>query len=785
MVPMDELMLGAAPGQGHSTAGDVPPSSARRCSPPHARGSGRWFCAISIVALALLLPALAGATAGSQTHAGVPRNPSARVRVGASDRTELEALPRLWAVQVSPGGRGWFDRALLKRVRKDGINTVVLRVSALGRKRAAKRMFDSVRRFAIGEKLYLIAVVPAGKPRTPAARDAIAACSNHRFPRLRCAVRAKSGTAAAKLAREHGSDGRPVAVYVKGPRRVSDLAEVRGSVRRPIIVIAPLDRSFDAPAWAAAVGQTAANATLDLGVAPKGSAALQQFAAMLARATGSAAGAPGSGTTPSTPTGLTPSSVTRSSITLSWNASTGNVAGYRLSLNGAQVGTSTSAGYSFNGLTCGTSYTLGVAAYDAAGNASATAVLGVSTSACSGSGGEVYLSPSGSDGSCLRGQSSHPCATPAGAWAIAHSGDTISVADGTYTSGCVLNGDKTAMTTFVGDGQGVQFVCDVTINGADAGFENLGMYQFDDEANYVSFSNVNLTCQNSAPYALYKPGNKCSTAWNVSGSNFTWVGGSWGPLYESDSPCNGNAPQGATLGWNGNPQNVVISGVYAHDVSIGCSGQHSELMRIDGGNNLTLDGVFMHGCGNSACVFMSNESGQNPTNVTFRNTICDGTGLGGDCFDLDFDGSQGTSILMENDTFLGGIAQNNGNSYAKNQWVIANTIWLGANGCMPGPTYYNDAPFQPDYGGSTDNCGGNQIAVGNHSDNAGTPSTWLACGASCATGGVGLNYSVKSGSPLLHAGSASYIPAVDYAGNSRPCAGQTKPNVGAFERACS
>ena len=87
---------------------------------------------------------------------------------------------------------------------------------------------------------------------------------------------------------------------------------------------------------------------------------------------------------PSTPAGLAASSVTQTSVKLSWNASTDNVGvtGYRLYSNGTQVGTSSSTSYSFTGLTCGTSYTLGVAAYDAAGNVSATATLTQSTSAC-------------------------------------------------------------------------------------------------------------------------------------------------------------------------------------------------------------------------------------------------------------------------------------------------------------------------------------------------------------------------------------------------------------------
>ena len=94
-------------------------------------------------------------------------------------------------------------------------------------------------------------------------------------------------------------------------------------------------------------------------------------------------------TPPTTPTGLTTSGIAETSITLSWTASSDNVGvtGYRLYLGGNQVGTSTSASYLFSGLTCGTSYTLGVAAVDAAGNVSGTATISATTAGCSGSGG--------------------------------------------------------------------------------------------------------------------------------------------------------------------------------------------------------------------------------------------------------------------------------------------------------------------------------------------------------------------------------------------------------------
>ena len=88
---------------------------------------------------------------------------------------------------------------------------------------------------------------------------------------------------------------------------------------------------------------------------------------------------------PSTPTGLAASGVTQTAITLSWNASTDNVGvtGYRLYQNGTQVGTSLTTSYLFSGLSCGTGYTLGVAALDAANNVSGIATLAQPAAACS------------------------------------------------------------------------------------------------------------------------------------------------------------------------------------------------------------------------------------------------------------------------------------------------------------------------------------------------------------------------------------------------------------------
>jgi hypothetical protein len=64
--------------------------------------------------------------------------------------------------------------------------------------------------------------------------------------------------------------------------------------------------------------------------------------------------------------------ITRTSIGLRWDPSADNVGvtGYRIYRNGTRIATVTSTSYDVTGLTCGTSYTIGLTAIDAAGNES-------------------------------------------------------------------------------------------------------------------------------------------------------------------------------------------------------------------------------------------------------------------------------------------------------------------------------------------------------------------------------------------------------------------------------
>ena len=87
---------------------------------------------------------------------------------------------------------------------------------------------------------------------------------------------------------------------------------------------------------------------------------------------------------PSTPTGLRVTAATATSVSLAWTASTDDVAvsGYGLYVSGQRTGQTTTTGATYTGLQCGTTYALGVDAYDNTGKRSTVAELSSATSPC-------------------------------------------------------------------------------------------------------------------------------------------------------------------------------------------------------------------------------------------------------------------------------------------------------------------------------------------------------------------------------------------------------------------
>jgi hypothetical protein len=166
-------------------------------------------------------------------------------------------------------------------------------------------------------------------------------------------------------------------------------------------------------------------------------------------------------TPPSVPQGEAFTAVTQTTVGLRWSKATDNVGvvGYRLYRDGRAVGTTTGLAYLFTGLSCATSYTFALEAYDAAGNTSnrAEATGTTRTTACTttpapapqppapqppaprppvtGS-ASLFVTRGGSDGrACTKAA---PCASLGRAYALARPGAIVEVAAGTYPSQVIL-----------------------------------------------------------------------------------------------------------------------------------------------------------------------------------------------------------------------------------------------------------------------------------------------------------------------------------------------------------
>ena len=105
------------------------------------------------------------------------------------------------------------------------------------------------------------------------------------------------------------------------------------------------------------------------------------------------------GTAPSVPADLQATVVSTSRIDLTWTASTDNVgvAGYRVYRDGSLVASPAGTSYSDTGLSAGTTYSYRVAAYDAAGNASAQSGAVNATTQSGTWGGTVLIGTASND----------------------------------------------------------------------------------------------------------------------------------------------------------------------------------------------------------------------------------------------------------------------------------------------------------------------------------------------------------------------------------------------------
>jgi chitodextrinase len=287
---------------------------------------------------------------------------------------------------------------------------------------------------------------------------------------------------------------------------------------------------------------------------------------------------------PTAPSSVVKTSATGTSISLSWAAGSDNVAvaGYSLSVAGAVIGTTAQTTYTFAGLTCGSTYVLGVETYDAAGNRSQRASLSATTAPCATpapppTAGSLYVSTAGSDANpCTQAQ---PCLSFGRAYKAAAPGATVLVAAGTYPGQEIdddpakpLGGAPVVFAPAAGS---------VTVNGT----LNFGQDQFDRKGpKGVTIRNMSVTYLRAWPGSeglLWE--NIDSVHFDLDAKDSTIRGGDYGPCQapRDDPSCLSRI--------FGSSSNVLVENSSFHNVtSTDLANYHVDGMAIFGGENITL-----------------------------------------------------------------------------------------------------------------------------------------------------------------------------------------------------
>jgi chitodextrinase len=311
---------------------------------------------------------------------------------------------------------------------------------------------------------------------------------------------------------------------------------------------------------------------------------------------------------PSAPTGLAVSNVTQTSMTFTWLASTDNVGvtGYDVYRGSAKTGSTTSLTSPQSALSCGTSYTFGVVAYDAAGNRSPQAQLTRSTLACSPppSGGTVAVSAAGNDATCVRGDLTKPCSSFQRALNVAQAGDSITVAGGTYP-GQQLTGNK-SVTFRVASGATATFSGRLTLYNL-TGVTLVGPFRGNGHSDFdIWFDgcDADITVDGWTGLAFGMVGSANDvTLRNLDMGGYSASNDPPGDSGISPNPnrCNG----GGTIADDRMVRNVLVENSRFHDVFYGMddsqwAGAHPDCFEVEGRvDGVTLRNVTFERCGNT------------------------------------------------------------------------------------------------------------------------------------------------------------------------------------------
>lgn len=254
----------------------------------------------------------------------------------------------------------------------------------------------------------------------------------------------------------------------------------------------------------------------------------------------------------------------------------------------------------------------------------------------------VFVSPIGKDNTCARGVAKRPCSTLGRAYVVAHPGDTVSIAGGTYTGKQVLRFDPskpTAPVVTFAPAPGQQVIIDgnlhfdgssfITINGdGRLRVRDMGADLFDGHRpSHLTITGLRAYRLNNTEY----PDPVVGANYFNSVDHLTLRNVEIGPT------CCQNDGLDIAIGNNGDPvpANIVLDRVYIHDVELDCSelpaqsragcnrppsDQHVDCLQFFGGINVVIENSRFFGCSESA-VMTGSANGGKYSNWTIQNNL--------------------------------------------------------------------------------------------------------------------------------------------------------------------
>ena len=468
-------------------------------------------------------------------------------------------------------------------------------------------------------------------------------------------------------------------------------------------------------------------------------------------------------TPPTAPGQMSVVAATETSISLAWGASTDNVGvkEYVVFVNGSVAARTAHPNAVLSTLGCGTTYSAGVEAADAAGNRSARTSSNVTTSACPpdsptppATDATVFLSPSGSDANpCTAAK---PCRSVIRGYEAAALGGIVQLGGGKYPDQLLPGSSSKARTTAIAD--------PVVFRPAPGAAVELGRLEIN--VPHVEFRDMSIA-KWKARYNVDMPSSYAAgnlTFKNIKTHHFSFnavqnvriIGGEVGPNRNTET---GDWPQdgifiGAYPPDKHPPTNILIDGVYVHDVREPNADAHSDCIQFTAGVNVVIRNSRFRNCEHADMMIKGD---QGPIeNFLIENNYLDRTLSAYYSINL-YETSRGCrNVVMRNNTALQNFRLD-----ACSGGVLTGNIQpsMSSNTCSVATVKIDWNVYE-----SGIRCGSNdRVGSITYADRA----------------GFDLRLSA-TGSAALDRGNPSSYPGADIFGTKRPLGGA--PDAGAHER---